>query len=72
MEASRSAFSRRPRPFMALGVSVYKGAIKHGLGIISVALLPVTAPSSAAKSLIQGREEQWGPGEQTIPRSLYI
>lgn len=70
MEASRSAFSRRPSPFMALGVSVYKEAIKHALRIISTALLPVTAPSSAAKSFIQGRQEQWGRREPTTPRSL--
>lgn len=44
MEASSSLFTRPPRPFRALRVRVYKEAIKHVLGISSVAFLPVTAP----------------------------
>ena len=53
-------------------VSVYKGAINHGLRIISVALLPVTAPSSAAESLTQWKEEQWVRGTNNPDESIIL
>lgn len=68
MEASRSLFNS-VWGFSESWVRVYKEAIKHRLGIISVGCLPVTGPQVQ----LRGSFSDWetiAEGEQTIQRSL--
>lgn len=68
MEASRSLFNS-VWGLSESWVSVYKGAIKHRLGIISVGCLPVTGPQVQLRGSFSDGETM-AEGEQTIPRSL--
>ena len=69
MEAS-SAFRLAPRPFRALGVTGYKEAVKHALGMISP-LLRYLGPQPQVQlrsPLIEPGDNR--PGTGTILRSL--
>lgn len=68
MEASRSLFNS-VWGLSESWVSVYKGAIKHRLGIISVGCLPVTGPQVRLRGSFSAGQTI-AEGEQTIQRSL--
>lgn len=68
MEASRSLFNS-VWGLSESWVNVYKGAIKHRLGIISVGCLPVTGPQVRLRGSFSAGQTI-AEGEQTIQRSL--